>query len=178
MSDEKQAGKIFNPPPEFSEKAWISSQEQYRQMYERSLTDPEGFWAEQADNFYWEKKWDSVRFFDFSGDVKIRFFEGGRTNLCYNALDRHVEAGRGERVAFYWEGNEPGEEKRITYAELLDQVQRFANVLKSLGVKKGDRVSIYMPMVPELPVAMLACARIGAIHSLSLIHISEPTRPY
>jgi len=166
MSDEKQAGKIFNPPPEFSEKAWISSQEQYRQMYERSITDPEGFWAEQADNFYWEKKWDSVRFFDFSGDVKIRFFEGGRTNLCYNALDRHVEAGRGERVAFYWEGNEPGEEKRITYAELLDQVQRFANVLKSLGVKKGDRVSIYMPMVPELPVAMLACARIGAIHSI------------
>ncbi|RME26277.1 MAG: acetyl-coenzyme A synthetase, partial [Deltaproteobacteria bacterium] len=157
---------VFGPPSEFSEKAWIGSLDEYRKIYRRSLDDPEGFWSEMAEQFHWAEKWNKAASWDFGGEVSIRFFEGGKTNVCYNALDRHVEAGKGDRVAFYWEGNDPDEQKTITYAELLDQVKRFANVLRSLGVGKGDRVSLYLPMIPELAVAMLACARIGAIHSV------------
>jgi acetyl-CoA synthetase len=131
----------------------------YKTLYERSLKEPETFWAKMAEPFLWLKKWTKV----LSDD--IRWFEGAKTNLCLNALDRHLEKNR-DRTAYIWIGNEPGEEKRISYGELHRQVCRFARLLRSLGVKKGDRVSIYLPMIPELPTAMLACARIGAIHSV------------
>ncbi|MBI4612320.1 MAG: acetate--CoA ligase [Planctomycetes bacterium] len=156
---------VFPPPPEFAKKAWIRSLDEYRRMYERSVRDPEGFWSEVAEEYHWQKRWTKVREFDFDGDIAIRWFTGARTNLCYNALDRHLAA-RGDQTALLWEGNDPGEDARLTYRDLHAQVMRFANVLKSLGVKKGDRVSIYMPMILELAVAMLACARIGAIHSV------------
>ena len=159
------ATSIFPPPADFAAKAHIKSMDQYRQMYERSIKDPEGFWAEMAGGFYWKQKWTKVREYDFNGDISIRWFIGAKTNITYNCLDRHLQA-RGDQVAIIWEGNSPGEDAKLTYRELHEQVCKFANVLKSKGVKKGDRVSIYMPMVKELAIAMLACARIGAIHSI------------
>ncbi len=156
---------VYKPSAEVSERAWIKTLDQYREMYDRSVKDPEGFWAEWAEEFHWEKKWDKVLTWDFDKNIDIKWFAGGKTNVCYNALDRHLEK-RGDRIAFYWEGNAPGEDRKITYRELHEQVCKFANVLKSRGVKKGDRVSIYMPMVLELTISVLACARIGAIHSV------------
>ena len=138
---------------------------QYLEMYQRSVEDPDGFWAEQAEAFIsWVKPWDTVSSFDFE-TAEIRWFEGARLNATYNCLDRHLDK-RGDQTAIIWEGDDPAEDKRVTYRELFEEVCRFANVLKSEGVKKGDRVSIYMPMVPEAAVAMLACARIGAVHSV------------
>jgi acetyl-CoA synthetase len=134
-------------------------------MYQRSIDDPEGFWSEMAEEFFWKKRWTKVREFDFKRDVFIRYYLGAQTNICYNALDRHLEK-RADQTAVLWEGNEPGEDGKLTYRQLHAEVCKFANVLKSFGVKKGDRVSIYMPMVLELPIAMLACARIGAVHSV------------
>jgi acetyl-CoA synthetase len=166
MAVEKSHDEIFTPPKELAERAWIRSMDQYRKMYERSIKDPEGFWSEMAAEFFWHKKWKKVRSFDFKDKIDIKFFQGAQTNITYNALDRHVEGDRRDKIALLWEGNEPTEDRRFTYAELLDEVCKFANVLKAQGVKKGDRVSIYMPMVPELCIAMLACARIGAIHSI------------
>ncbi len=163
---EKSKEILYQPPEKLSENAWISSMEQYREMYERSIKDPEGFWAELAEEFHWHKKWTKVRSYDFKNDIFIKFFEGAETNIVYNALDRHVAGGKKDKIAIIWEGNEPDEQKKFTYAELKDEVCRFANVLKQKGVKKGDRVSIYLPMVPELAIAMMACARIGAIHSI------------
>jgi len=157
--------KIFNPAAEFTAKAHIKSMEQYQEMYDRSVDDPDAFWAEQAERLTWFKKWDRVANYDLAaGDIK--WFEGGKLNVSYNCLDRHVEDGYGDRTALIWEGNDPNEDKKFTYAELLGDVQKFANVLKSRGVEKGDRVCIYMQMIPELSVAMLACSRIGAIHSI------------
>jgi len=157
--------RIFRPSPEFAQRAHIKSFEQYQAMYRRSIEDPAGFWGEIAQEFYWQQKWNKFCEWDFTGNISIKYFIGGRTNICYNALDRHLDR-RGDQVAILWEGNEPGEERKLTYRQLHAEVCKFANVLKSKGVKKGDRVSIYMPMVPELPIAMLACARIGAIHSV------------
>jgi len=162
---EVKTGDVYPPKPEFSAKAWVKSLDQYRTMYERSIKDPEGFWGDVAQEFHWEKKWDRVLRWDFDKDIRIEWFKGGKTNLCYNALDRHL-ATRGGRVAYFWEGNNPGEDRTVTYKELHAEVCKFANVLRAKGVKKGDRVSIYMPMVLELPIAMLACARIGAVHSI------------
>jgi len=162
------ADQIFPPPAQFSARAWIKSLDQYKEMYERSINDPEGFWGEVAEDFHWFRKWDKVRDYNFDrrdGRIHIEWFTGAKTNITYNALDRHL-ATRGDQVAIIWEGNEPTETRKITYRELHEQVCRFANVLKAHGVKKGDRVSIYMQMIPELAVAMLACARIGAIHSI------------
>ena len=162
------ADQIFPPPAKFSERAWIKNLDQYKEMYERSIQDPEGFWGEVAEDFHWFKKWDRVRQYNFDrreGKIHIEWFAGAKTNITYNALDRHL-ATRGDQVAIIWEGNEPTETRKITYKELHEQVCRFANVLKAHGVKKGDRVSIYMQMIPELAVAMLACARIGAVHSI------------
>ncbi|MDO8494486.1 MAG: acetate--CoA ligase, partial [Deltaproteobacteria bacterium] len=122
--------------------------------------------AEIAEEFVWFKKWDKVRSFSFNHDVNIKWFEGAQTNITVNCLDRHVENGLGDRVAIIWEGNEPGEVRRLTYRTVLMKVASFGRVLKSMGVQKGDRVTIYMPMIPELAVAMLACARIGAVHSI------------
>jgi acetyl-CoA synthetase len=161
------AAKIF--PPENTNypisNAHISSMEQYQKMYDESVADPEGFWANVAERITWYKKWDTVREYDFV-NANIKWFDGGKLNACYNCLDRHVETGHGDATAIIWEGNSPDEDKTFTYSELLEQVKRFANVLKAQGVRKGDRVCIYLQMVPELTIAMLACARIGAVHSV------------
>jgi acetyl-CoA synthetase len=139
--------------------------EQYHDMYEESVTDPEGFWSNVAERLTWFKGWDKVREYDFV-KADIKWFDGGKLNASYNCLDRHVESGHGDAVALIWEGNNPAEDKTITYSELLGEVKRLANALKSEGVRKGDRVCIYLQMIPELPIAMLACARIGAVHSV------------
>ena len=157
--------KVFNPPFSFSSKAHVKSFDQYKVEYDLSIIERNAYWAEKAERISWSKKWDSVGEYDFlNGNIK--WFEGGKLNVSYNCLDRHVEAGYGGRTALIWEGNNPQEDLHLTYSELLLKVQKFANVLKGLGVEKGDRVCMYMQMVPQLPVAMLACARIGAVHSI------------
>ena len=157
--------KVYEVLPHAAERALIDDAT-YQAMYRRSLEDPEGFWADMAnEHVHWFRSWDKVADWRFDGDVGIRWFDGARVNVSYNCLDRHLEE-RGDRIAILWEGDEPGEERRITFRELHAEVCKFANVLKSKGVRKGDRVCIYMPMVPEAAVAMLACARIGAVHSV------------
>ena len=159
------SNNYFNPPIEFSQNAWISDMEQYRSVYNKSIQNPVQFWEKIADRISWMKKWDTVREFDFvNGEIK--WFDGGELNVSYNCLDRHVEAGYGNQTAIIWEGNDPEEDKKYSYSELLLQVKKFANVLKGIGVQKGDRVWLYMQMIPELPIAMLACTRIGAVHSI------------
>jgi len=157
--------RVFPPPKEFVEKAYIKSREQYEEMYKRSLEDPEGFWGEIANELFWYKKWDKVNEENFK-EAQIKWFIGGKTNICYNCLDRHVQTWRKNKAAIIWQGEPEDDVKIFTYQQLYREVNRFANVLKKLGVKKGDRVTIYLPMIPELPIAMLACARIGAIHSV------------
>ncbi|MHB8430290.1 MAG: acetate--CoA ligase [Acidimicrobiales bacterium] len=148
----------FHPSPQFVDRAVLADPK----VYERAARDPERFWAEQAGDLDWYRPWDTVLEWNLPF---ARWFGGGSLNASFNCVDRHVAAGRGDRVAYHWEG-EPGDTRTVTYAELLEQVSKFANVLHGLGVAKGDRVAIYMPMIPELPVAMLACARIGAVHSV------------
>jgi acetyl-CoA synthetase len=139
--------------------------EQYQAMYQRSITDPDGFWSEMANEFLsWDKPWDSVVDYDFiKGEAQ--WFAGGKLNVSYNCIDRHLPA-RADQTAFIWEGDNPADSKHITYAELKDEVCKLANALKNRGVSKGDRVCIYMPMIPEAAYAMLACTRIGAVHSV------------
>ncbi len=154
--------RVFSPAKEFSAKAHIGSLEQYESMYRRSIEDPNGFWAQAAGELDWFQRWSEVQ----SGDIShAQWFVDGKLNLSHNCVDRHAQGARRDKVALLWEG-EPGEVRRITYGELHEQVQRFANALKSLGIRKGDRVAIYMGMCPELAMAMLACARIGAVHSV------------
>ena len=158
----------FHAPDQHRENAWVKSIDEYKEMYDRSIEKPDEFWAEMADQFYWEKKWDTVRDYNFSvskGPIHIEWFKGGKTNISYNCLDRHLKD-RGDQTALIWEGNNVGEDLEISYKQLHEKVCRFANALKRKGVQKGDRVAIYMPMIPELCVTMLACARIGAIHSI------------
>ncbi|QPJ63267.1 MAG: acetate--CoA ligase [Candidatus Nitronauta litoralis] len=159
---------LYQPPQNIADRAWFKNMEEYQSLYQRSIDDPEQFWGEMADTFTWMKKWDQVCDYNYDvrkGPIKIEWFKGGKTNITVNCLDRHVEA-RGDQAAIIWEGNDPSEQSSLTYRELLDAVCRFSNVLKKHGVKKGDRVSLYMPMVPELAIAMMACARIGAVHSI------------
>lgn len=159
--------RVFNPPPELAEKAVIKSLQQRSEMWQRSIEKPDEFWAEMAEEHIdWFKKWDAVEEFSFTGDVFIRYFRGAKLNAAYNCLDRHLNSWRKNKAALIWQGEPPEESKTYTYLQLHREVCRFANVLKNLGVKKGDRVTLYMPMVPELAIAMLACARIGAIHSV------------
>jgi acetyl-CoA synthetase len=155
-------GRVFPPPPEFARAAHVGSLDDYRAIYERSVSDPEGFWAEQAETLLWRRKWDRV--LDWQPPF-AKWFVGGQLNVSENCLDRHVKTWRRNKAALVWEG-EPGEVRTLTYQQLLGEVCRFANVLKGLGVQKGDRVGIYMPLVPEAAVAMLGCARIGATHSV------------
>ena len=149
----------FPPPPEFAAAALTND----RSLYDEAEADYEAFWARQARELLaWNEDFDQVL------DWQLPFakwFIGGKLNVSYNCLDRHVEAGRGDKVAFHWEG-EPGDTLTITYADLLEEVSKFANVLKGLGLEKGDRIAIYMPMILELPIAMLACTRIGVAHSV------------
>ncbi len=170
MADAKVQLKEIYPIPEAAKKkAWVSGREAYDKLWKRSVEEPEAFWAEIAEQqVTWFKKWDKVIDFNFDikkGPIYVKFFEGGKLNVSYNCLDRHLEK-RGNQVAIQWEGNEPGEERAITYKQLHEEVCKFANVLKAQGVQKGDRVCLYMPMVPELGIAALACSRIGAIHCI------------
>ena len=156
--------KVYDVFPEIAAKAHITD-DKYQEMYARSVSDSDGFWAEQAKEFVtWFKDWDTVQSGSYH-DSKIRWFEGAKLNVSYNCLDRHLET-RGDQVAIIWEGDDPEVSQKITYRELHEKVCRFANVLKARGVKKGDRICIYLPMIPEAAVAMLACTRIGAIHSV------------
>jgi acetyl-CoA synthetase len=156
--------RVFNPPIDLSKKAFIKSFKDYKEIYKRSIEDPDGFWAEMAEQLDWYKKWNRVRTVDFK-EAKHEWFTGGKLNVSYNCLDRHLKSWRKNKAALIWEGD-IGDSKTLTYQELYHEVCKFANVLKKHGVKKGDRVSIYLPMIVELPIAMLACARIGAIHSV------------
>ena len=157
-----QESRQFEPPKEFSERAHIKNREEYDRIYAESVKDPEKFWGGIASDLHWFKKWDTVLEWNVPW---AKWFAGGQINLSYNCLDRHVKSWRRNKAALIWEG-EPGDSRTLTYQQLLVEVEKFSNVLKDLGVQKGDRVAIYMGMVPELPVAMLACARIGAVHSV------------
>ena len=158
IEDLLSENRVFPPPPAFMERAIASD----AAIYARAEADPVGFWEEQADRLSWFRRWDTAMEWN---PPWVKWFVGGSLNVAYNCLDRHVEAGGGDKVAYHWEG-EPGDRRTITYRELYEETCRFANGLKALGVRKGDRVAIYLGMVPELPVAMLACARIGAAHSV------------
>ncbi len=156
---------VFPVPEAIAEQAWIDD-DKYRAWYKRSVEDPEGFWGEHAERIDWIKPFTKVKDVNFNApDVHIRWFYDGTLNVSYNCLDRHL-ANRGDQTAILFEGDDPSVSKAITYRQLHEQVCKFANALKSIGVKKGDRVTIYLPMIPELAVAMLACTRIGAIHSI------------
>src|SRR5829696_6128502 len=144
---------------ELPERAVVSDESDY----DEAGRDPEAYWARQAESLHWFEKWDQV--LDWSNPPFAKWFAGGKLNVAYNCVDRHVENGLGDRVAFHWIG-EPGDTRTITYADLQREVSKAANALKELGIEKGDRVAIYMPMIPELPIAMLACARIGAPHTV------------
>ena len=156
---------IFSPTQNASKNAHIPSFDRYDEIYKRSIEDPENFWAETAQRIHWIKPWDTVRNFDFV-QGRIEWFSGGKLNACYNCIDRHIENGHGDETAIIWEGNDPNQSRKFSYSELLKDVSQFANALKSMGVEKGDRVCLYMQMIPELAVAVLACARIGAVHSV------------
>jgi len=160
--------RVFEPIKEFVDNAYIKTEDEYYKMYKRSIEDPEGFWGEMAEEHLdWFKKWDGpVEEYDWKDDIFIRYFAGGKLNVTYNCLDRHLKTWRKNKAALIFQGEPPEENKIYTYQQLHREVCKFANVLKKFGVKKGDRVAIYMPMIMELPVAMLACARIGAIHSI------------
>jgi acetyl-CoA synthetase len=158
--------KVYDVPTDFAAQANINA-EQYQKMYSRSINDPDGFWAEQAREYLsWSKPWDKVLDWSYMrDDLHIEWFKGGKLNVSYNCLDRHLKS-RGDQTAILWEGDNPEEDRTVTYRQLHADVNKIANVLKKRGVKKGDRVSIYMPMIPEAVVAMLACTRIGAVHSI------------
>ncbi|MEM7699482.1 MAG: acetate--CoA ligase [Verrucomicrobiota bacterium] len=155
--------RVFTPATTFADSAHVSSMDDYESLHRRSIEDPESWWSERADTLAWQKRWDSV--LDWSEAPFAKWFVGGKINASENCLDRHVEAGNGDKVAIHWEG-EPGDKRTVTYAQLLTETCRFANALRESGIEAGDRVLIYLPMVPEAVVAMLACARIGAVHSV------------
>ena len=159
-------GKVFQPPAQGRDQAWVKSMDEYRKAYAESMSDPEGFWARRAEELVtWDRKWDKVLEYDFSVP-EVKWFLGGKLNVSVNCLDRHLTDGRRNKAAIIWQG-EPEEDVRVyTYQMLHDEVCRFANVLKKKGVKKGDRVAIYLPMIPELAISLLACARLGAVHSV------------
>jgi acetyl-CoA synthetase len=152
----------FPPSEDFRNRANIKSLEEYQQLYDQSVNEPEKFWAEMANELHWFKKWDKVLSWD---PPFAKWFEGGKLNVSYNCLDRHLKTWRKNKAAIIWEG-EPGDSKIFTYHQLHREVCKFSNVLKKLDILKGDRVCLYMPMIPELAIAMLACTRIGAIHSI------------
>ncbi|MBN1164578.1 MAG: acetate--CoA ligase, partial [Candidatus Krumholzibacteriota bacterium] len=161
MLDEK---RVFSPPAEFVAKAHIKSLEEYRNLMKQAEDDFQGFWAKQAEEYiHWFKKWDKTLEWN---PPFAKWFQGGKLNIAYNCLDKHLENGRADKTAIIWEGEPAGDSKTFTYRELHAEVCKFGNVLKKYGIKKGDRVTLYMPMVPELAIAMLACVRIGAIHSI------------
>ena len=160
-----KGGKKYFPSREFQKKAAIKSFRQYKEIYKHSINDPQDFWAERAKDLHWFKKWENVLEYDFT-EAYVKWFEGGKINVSYNCLDRHLYSWRKNKAALIWIGENSDESKIYTYQMLHTEVSRFANVLRKNGIKKGDRVTMYLPMIPELAIAMLACARIGAIHSV------------
>ena len=163
MESLSQENRKFSPVPHFVNQAKIAGMDAYKEQYKKSIENPSKYWSSVANELHWFKPWEKV--LDESNAPFYQWFTNAKTNISYNCLDRQVELGKGDKVAFYWEG-EPGDKKAFTYKELLEEVCRFANVLKSFGVKKGDRIALYLPMIPELVFAVLACARIGAVHSV------------
>jgi len=155
----------YPPNSNFASKSHIPSMDKYKEMYESSINDPSGFWEKAAERISWYASWNAVSNHDFVNG-KIEWFAGGKLNACYNCIDRHIEQGHGEKTAIIWEGNDPNQSRKYSYNDLLKEVSRFSNALKELGVQKGDRVCLYMQMIPELAIAVLACARIGAVHSV------------
>jgi acetyl-CoA synthetase len=166
MSQNLVPTAVFPPPAAASAGAHVKSLDEYRALAAAAQADPDKFWAEQANRLDWFQKWGQVSAVNYHEPVSIQWYLGGKLNASYNCVDRHVAAGHGAVTAFIWEGNDPSETRRLSYCELYDQVQRAANALKALGIRKGDRVCIYLQMIPELAVAVLACARIGAVHSV------------
>lgn len=166
------SAKVYYPSERYKQQSHISSLEEYKKLYKLSIEQPEKFWCDIATkNFYWHTKPSEKSFLNYNfdptkGQIYVEWMKGARTNICYNAVDRIIEQGQGDKVAYIWEGNTPGEERKITYNELKIEVSKFANVLKSFGIQKGSRVAIYMPVTIELVVAMLGCARIGAVHTV------------
>jgi len=160
---ETSATEVYDVPSNFQDA--LINQEQYQQMYQESVENSESFWAKQAERMHWFKKWDKVREVDFN-TASIKWYLGGKINVSYNCLDRHLDSPRKNQAALIWESDDPTKCRTYTYQQLHREVCRFANVLKKHGVQKGDRVVLYMPMIPELPIAMLACTRIGAVHSI------------
>lgn len=164
--------RVFPPSTEFTQKAYVKSLAEYKKLYDESIRDPEGFWEREAEEHLdWYKKWDSVLEYDFDsiGQTEapyVKYFSGGTLNVSYNCIDRHVKNGKGDQTALIWQGEDPEQKRALTYQELLSEVCRLANVLKKHGVRKGTTVTLYLPMVLELPIALLACGRIGAIHSV------------
>jgi len=160
--------RVFEPIKDFVDKAYIKDMDEYKKLWERSIKDPQGFWGDMGEEYLdWFKKWDGpAEEYSFKDDIYLRYFVGGKLNVTYNCLDRHLNTWRKNKAALIWQGEPLEESITYTYQQLHREVCKFANVLKSFGVKKGDRVAIYLPMIMELPVAMLACARIGAIHSI------------
>jgi acetyl-CoA synthetase len=161
---------VYDPHDRICGESHITSMDDYRAMHKESVDEPAAFWGKIAAQFHWDATPSKEKFLEYNfdcnkGPVSVKWMQDSRTNLSYNCLDRHLEKDGG-KVAFHWEGNDLRDEGQITYEQLHKEVCKFANVLKSKGVKKGDRVAIYMPMVNELVVAMLACARIGAVHSI------------
>jgi len=158
--------RVFKPPADISKKAYVKSMKDYEKIYAESIKDPPAYWAKVAEEeVEWFQKWDKVFEWD-PKEAKHQWFIGGKLNVSYNCLDRHVKGKRKDKVALIWQGNEDKDVRKFTYGELFTEVNKFATVLKSLGVKRGDRISIYLPMIPELAITMLACTRIGAIHSI------------
>ena len=162
LSSSLRENRVFPPPPEFAARAHVRSLAEYEELYARSIADPEAFWDGIARELHWFSPW--TKTLDWQ-EPWAKWFVGGKINLSYNCLDRHVQNGKKDKTAILWEG-EPGEVRKLSYGELLADVERFANALKSLGIRKGDRVAVYMGMTPELAIAILACARIGAVHSV------------
>jgi acetyl-CoA synthetase len=158
--------RVFTAPKDFSKEAALRSIQEYKVLYNWSISDPEGFWTQIANQLDWYKKWDNFVDYNFDTNPEIRYFVGGKINVSANCLDRHLVTWRKNKAAIIWQGEPEQDSRIITYQQLYHEVCKFANVMKKIGVKKGDRVSIYLPMIPELPIAMLACARIGAIHSV------------
>ncbi|MGI8669029.1 MAG: acetate--CoA ligase, partial [Aridibacter sp.] len=158
-----QESRIFEPPPEFSANADIKSFDEYEQIHNESAKNPICFWESVAENLHWFEKWENALEWN---EPHAKWFVGGKINVAYNCLDRHLETWRKNKAAIIWEGEPVGETRTITYQQLHSEVSKFANVLKKIGIEKGDRVAIYMPLVPEASIAMLACARIGAVHTV------------
>jgi acetyl-CoA synthetase len=168
-AEKAQLKDVYPVPEKIKQMAYISGREAYDKIWKRSIEEPDAFWAEIAGEYVeWFKKWDKVEDYNFDirkGPIYLKYFEGGKLNVSYNCLDKHLKT-RGDKVAIQWEGNEPTESRALTYKQMHEEVCKFANVLKAQGIKKGDRVQIYLPMIPELAIAMLACTRIGAVHSI------------